>query len=62
MTGREIPIGSSGENRAADVRIYIGDCGELHSRTNWRPRRSLRQIVEDISGWALDERRRLESI
>jgi CDP-paratose 2-epimerase len=61
-TGREIPIGSSGENRAADVRIYIGDCSELHSRTSWRPHRSLRRIVEDLSGWALGERQRLESI
>jgi len=62
MTGREISIGSSGENRAADVRIYIGDCNELYSRTSWRPRRSLRRVVEDLSGWAVGERQRLESI
>jgi CDP-paratose 2-epimerase len=61
-TGKEIPIGSSAEPRPADVRIFIGDCRELHSRTSWRPRRSMRRIVEDLSRWARDERARLESI
>src|SRR5215831_357615 len=61
-TGRETRIGSSRENRAADVRIFIGDCGDLFSRTAWRPRRSLRHIVEDLSGWVRAERARLEPV
>jgi CDP-paratose 2-epimerase len=61
-TGCETRIGSSPENRAADVRIFIGDCSDLFSRTAWRPRRSLRRIVEDLSAWALNERGRLESL
>ena len=60
--GREIPIGSSPENRAADLRIYVGDCSDLFSRTGWRPRRSVHRIVEDLSAWARDERARLESL
>ena len=61
-TGRKTTIGSSAQNRPADVRIYIGDCSELFSRTDWRPRRSLRQIVEDVAAWARDERGHLESL
>ena len=62
VTGREPLIGSLKENRPADLRIYIGDCAELFSRTNWRPHRSIRCIVKDLSGWALNERQRLESM
>jgi CDP-paratose 2-epimerase len=61
-TGRKTTVGSSTQNRAADVRIYIGDCGELFSRTAWRPRRSLRRVVEDLTAWSRDERGRLESL
>lgn len=62
VTGRETPIESSARNRPADLRIYIGDCSELLSRTAWRPRRLLRRIVEDLSAWARDQRERLESL
>ena len=62
VTGRQTPVGSSVQNRPADLRIYIGDCSELFSRTAWRPRRSLRRVVEDLSGWARDQRRSLESL
>ena len=60
VAGREVPMGSSPDTRPADLRIFIGDCGELFSRTRWRPRRSLRLIVEDLCAWALDRRQQLE--
>jgi CDP-paratose 2-epimerase len=60
--GRETPIESSPGNRAADLRIYIGDCSDLFSRTRWRPRRSVSRIVEDLSGWARSERGSLERL
>jgi len=61
-TGRKTTVGSSAQNRAADVRIYIGDYSELYARTAWRPRRSLRRVVEDLSAWARDQRGHLESL
>jgi CDP-paratose 2-epimerase len=62
VTGRAVEIRSVPENRPADLRIYIGDCTRLNSRTDWRPRRDLRRVVEDLSAWARDRQRQLESL
>ena len=51
ITGREIPVVDSAAARPGDVRIYLSDCGRLFERTNWRPRRSARQVLEDIHQW-----------
>ena len=51
LTGREVPVLDSGAARPGDVRIYISDCGRLFERTDWRPRRSARQVLEDIHEW-----------
>ena len=51
VTGREVPVLDSGAARPGDVRIYISDCERLFSRTDWRPRRNARQVLEDIYEW-----------
>lgn len=51
LGGHEIPIDSVRANRPADLRIFIGDCARLFARTDWRPRRDVRQIVRDITAW-----------
>jgi CDP-paratose 2-epimerase len=51
ITGREVPVLDSETARPGDVRIYISDCGRLYERTEWRPRRSARRILEDIYEW-----------
>ena len=62
VTGRKVSVLASPEPRLADVRIYIGDCERLHARTTWRPRRSLRQVIEDLAKWVYQERSRLEAL
>jgi CDP-paratose 2-epimerase len=52
VTGREIPISSNPETRPSDLRIFIGDCSQLFARTNWRPRRTIGDIVKDTATWA----------
>jgi CDP-paratose 2-epimerase len=51
ITGREAPIGPPGEPRPGDVPVYISDCRRLFALTDWRPRRSARQVLEDIAAW-----------
>ena len=51
ITGKIIPISSVPANRPSDLRVFMGDCTKLFSRTTWRPKRDLRHIVEDISNW-----------
>jgi CDP-paratose 2-epimerase len=51
LTGRDVPVLDSGTARPGDVRIYLSDCGRLFQRTDWRPRRGPRQVLEDIHEW-----------
>src|SRR5205085_8464218 len=55
LTGKEIEIRSESTNRPGDLRIFVGDCTRLFSRSAWRPRRNLRKIVADIAEWANEE-------
>jgi CDP-paratose 2-epimerase len=51
LTGNEVPISSTPEDRAGDVPIYISDCSRLFERTSWRPSRSARETVADLAAW-----------
>jgi CDP-paratose 2-epimerase len=51
LTGNEVDIGLVAEERYGDVPVYISDCALLHRHTDWRPRRSPRQALEDILAW-----------
>jgi CDP-paratose 2-epimerase len=51
VVSHKIPIGSVPANRPFDLRIYFGDCRLLFARTNWRPTRDLRQIIQDVYQW-----------
>ena len=51
LTGNSVEVGSTRENRPGDVPIYISDCAELRTRTDWRPRRSVVHILEDTLDW-----------
>lgn len=52
VVGRRVEIGSDSGNRPADLRIFIGDNSRLFAKTNWRPKKSVREIVQDIHAWA----------
>lgn len=48
LTGNEVPIEPEPETRPGDVPLYVSDCARLFERTSWRPKRSARQVLEDI--------------
>jgi CDP-paratose 2-epimerase len=54
LTGRTVPIRSEPENRAGDIPIYVSDCARLFGRSDWRPARGARQIMDDIFEWVRD--------
>ena len=62
MVGREVPIGTEQLTRAADLRIFIGDCARLFARTNWRPKRDLRCIIRDIANWVRENATALQNL
>jgi len=51
ITGNRLVVATSGGTRAGDVRIYISDCRSLSQLSDWAPRRSPVQILEDIFTW-----------
>jgi CDP-paratose 2-epimerase len=61
ITGNTVEVGAEAEQRFGDVRIYISDCSLLESHTNWRPRRSAREVLEDIFEWIRGNERSLKT-
>jgi CDP-paratose 2-epimerase len=47
------------EGRPDDVPIYISDCRRLFERTDWRPRRNPRQVLEDTLTWIAENERQV---
>jgi CDP-paratose 2-epimerase len=51
-TGRRITIESDARTSPVDVRIYLTDSSRVSADYNWKPGKSVRDIVGDIAGWA----------
>jgi CDP-paratose 2-epimerase len=62
LTGREVPVRAAGEERPGDIPVYIGDCSRLFTHTDWRPTRSARETLADISAWIADHRAALAAV
>jgi CDP-paratose 2-epimerase len=57
LTGNAIPIASVEDTRPGDVPVYLSDCDLLYRRTQWRPRRTPRDILEAIHRWIAENER-----
>jgi CDP-paratose 2-epimerase len=51
ITGNNVLVAASPENRAGDVPIYISDCRALGRFSDWAPRHSAQQVLEEIHSW-----------
>lgn len=51
ITGREVPVEHSSEQRPGDLAIYMSDCRRLFGLTDWRPRRGPRDVLADTESW-----------
>jgi CDP-paratose 2-epimerase len=54
LTGNEVEIERVSQTRAGDIPVYVSDCAQLFSHTEWRPRRSAKDTLRDIHGWIAD--------
>jgi CDP-paratose 2-epimerase len=59
FTGHDLELGHDSQTRVGDVRIYLSDSRALGAYSDWRPRRSAREIMSDIYGWIHDNERLL---
>ncbi len=62
VTGNKIAIASVPETSPMDIRIYVTDARRVMRDYNWKPERSLRDIVTDVHRWIASDRARLEPI
>ncbi len=51
ITDNQITIGTDKDTRPADLSIYITDNDRIYKMTSWKPKRSSRDILEDIYKW-----------
>jgi CDP-paratose 2-epimerase len=62
ITGKKIPISSVSLTRPNDLRIFVADCTRLFEKTEWRPKRDVRWIVQDINDWVNSHSAELEQL
>jgi CDP-paratose 2-epimerase len=51
LTGRQVPVSASDDQRPGDVRIYLTDASRLYALTEWRPQRDAVETLTDIAAW-----------
>jgi CDP-paratose 2-epimerase len=57
LTGREVAVEPAGVDRPGDIPIYVTDSTRLFDHSDWRPRRSARDILTDIAHWISENER-----
>ena len=62
ITGNHIPIDAIVQTRAADIKIYLSDCSKINQLTQWKPTRSMRDILTDIFDWIKENEKQLKPI
>ena len=62
VTGGETTVEASESDRPGDVPLFITDSRRLFARTDWRPQRDVRTVLEDIDAWIVANADRLESV
>lgn len=62
ITGVSLEVQSVPEERALDIRVYLTDHAMATRELGWQPRLGVVQILEEMHGWLVDNRRMLEPI
>jgi CDP-paratose 2-epimerase len=51
ITGNRVGVVEDGSDRPGDIPVYVTDTSALQARSDWRPRRDARTVLEDIYAW-----------
>ena len=62
IVGDAIKIESIPENRPADLRIYITDNSKVNETFGWKPKKTPRDIIQDIYLWVKENQSALEKL
>ncbi|GAB6037381.1 NAD-dependent epimerase/dehydratase family protein [Fundidesulfovibrio butyratiphilus] len=62
ITGNVIEVTGDPENRPADLGIYVTDNTRVSAEFNWEPKKSARDILEDLYAWIKDNEKALAQL
>ena len=62
ITGNRIEVVEDGSERPGDIPIYLSDTSALQARTDWRPRRDARTVLEDTHAWIRDNEQAVRAV
>ena len=62
ITGKNVEINRSKEEREGDVKVYISDCKKIIADSGWLPKKNIRETLEEIFEWIMENKKDLEHI
>jgi CDP-paratose 2-epimerase len=62
ITGNKIQIDKEPTTRPADLRVFITDARKIERETGWKPKKTTRQIFEDVYNWIYKNEKDLNDI
>ena len=62
VTGNKINFTAEAENRPGDIPLYISDCSKLFGFTDWRPKKSIKNVADDVFVWINENEKQLKPI
>ena len=62
ISGNKISIGSETKTRPADLRMYITDNSLIEKEIDWKPKKSVETVFQDIYDWIKENEKQLEAI
>jgi len=62
ITGNTVEFTLKKENRPGDVRMYITDNSYIENKTDWKPKKSIKDTGEDVYKWMIEHKKHLEHI
>lgn len=62
ITGNNIEIGSSIENRPGDLPIYVTDNSKITDSSGWKPEISVSTLLKEVHEWFVNDESSLKSI
>ena len=62
ITGNKIKIDSVHENRPGDIIFYVTDYSKINKICGWKPKKTIRDTVSDITNWINENKEDLKNI
>ncbi|MEJ7827182.1 MAG: NAD-dependent epimerase/dehydratase family protein [Segetibacter sp.] len=62
ITGNSIEIAEDKKQREGDIRIYVSNNSQLYQDALWRPKRSVKETLQDVYDWIQQNEMQLKNI